>query len=322
MPPKPKTEKELERQRKKIEYVFAIGIDLFSRYAFVKLWRVNKNLKEKELVEITQEPTSAVESQAFQEDVADDGKATTLGATQILEAVKEWYKQIEGMGFDNVRYFISDDGGEYKGQKLVEFLREKKTIPTTTIPNDRIKNPLAERFIGTFKRLVGQYMALKGTNDITQEDVDKIVSFYNNRIHSSTGYSPAEVLGDIDMKEGEIDVKSDRAVAPMLFDMYRRQKSESYLDMPKTLLDGSYVRVYNKWKTSDKNIGEKKSNIPNWSYSIYKVKAFNKSDNAYELELVGERDERDKKFELPSSRGMRREFLMPIDYEAWKNYSS
>lgn len=328
MPPKQKTEKELLRQKNKIEYVFVVGIDLFSRYAFVKLWRVCRNkdkckrgdLPEIKLDVIKERPDTEVEANAYDIDKADDGKVTQVGANEILDAVKQWYREINKMGFDNIRYFISDDGAEYKG-KLDEYLKSKQTIHGTTVPNDKIKNPIAERFIGTLKRLVGQYLAIKGSNDLTQDDMDKIVSFYNDRVHSSTGYAPDEVLKDITMKENDINIESNTAVAPMLFDMYRRQKQEMYLDLISPLPIGSYVRYYTKWKTADKLLSQKKSNIQNWSSTIYKIDELNKKDNHYIISPVGEISPKDKQFEKPQSRGLRREYLLPIDYNAYKKYN-
>lgn len=322
------SDKEIARKRDKIEYAFIVGVDLFSRYAFVKLWRITRDgvktekgeLPESKLEVVKEKPEEIAEAEAYEADVEDDGKATKLGQEQILEALKEWYRKIEGMGFDNVSYFITDDGGEYKGD-VDAFIRSKNSIHGITVPNDRVKNPVAERFIGTFKRLFGQLTAMKGSNDVTQEEVQQIVDFYNRRVHSSTGYAPEDVLKGISMKDDIISIDRDDSVAPVLFDFYRHQKGAMYYDLKEELPSGSVVRIYSKHRTPDKNIGDKKSNIANWSFSLFKVKGINKADNHYLLELIGEKDPRDKKVEMPSDRGLRREFLLPIDYEDFKNYN-
>lgn len=308
-----------EKQREKTEYMFVVGIDLFSRYAFVKLWKIsNKTTKntldEKDLTTITERPDTEVEAEAYDEDIQDDGKATSLGASQVLDAFKIWFKQIAGMGYE-VRSLTTDNGNEYDNIKVNKFLAEHHTIHNFSVANDRLHNPVAERFIQTFKRLFGQYTSLTGSYDITQEDVDKIVSFYNNRIHSSIGYSPDEVL--------KYNVEDENSPAGLLFDMFRRQKSEMYLNQnfSGSIPDGSVVRYYSKWKLADKNISEKKSNIPNWSHTLYKVVRFNKSDNHYVIEPLGEIDKRDKKFEKPSSRGLRKEYLLVINYPDFEKYS-
>lgn len=320
MPPKQMTEKEVARQKGKIEYVFLVGVDLFSRYAFVKLWRVGKDIKKKDLMIVSEPPTETSELEGYNADKADDGVVDKVGAEKITETVKEWYKKINQMGFNQVRYFITDDGPEFRG-KLEDFLKTQKSIHGITVPNDRVKNPVAERFIGTFKRLFGQYTALKGSNEITQEDVDKIVDFYNRRVHNSTNYSPDDVLNGISMKDGEIHIENTENPAPMLFNLYRSQKGESYYDMPKELLSDSIVRIYTKWSTDDKNVGDKKSNINNWSYTLYKIVRLNKADNHYVIEPISSIDPRDKKVKQPSERGLRRELLLPINIQDFKKYN-
>jgi hypothetical protein len=321
---KSKTDKELAREKGKIEYAFIVGVDLFSRYAFVKLWKIGRGkgeLPESKLDVITERPEQIAEAEAYEADKADDGMANKLGQDQILEAIKEWYKKIESMGFDNVSYFITDDGSEYKG-RVDDFIKSQKSIHGLTVPNDRVKNPVAERFIGTFKRLFGQLTAMKGSNDITQDDVKAIVDFYNKRIHSSTGYAPDTVLDGISMKDGKVSIDDQESVAPVLFDFYRHQKGEMYYDLKEELPTGSVVRIYSKWKTPDKNIGDKKMNIANWSFTLYKVKQLNKADNFYLLDRIGQIDPRDKRVEQPSDRGLRREFLLPIDYDSFRKFQT
>jgi hypothetical protein len=317
---KSKTQKEIEREKGKIEYAFIVGVDLFSRYAFVRLWRIGRDLPESKLEVVKEIPEQIAEAEAVQADLDDDGVANKLGQDQILEALKKWYKEIEDMGFDHITYLITDDGSEYKG-KVDDFIKSKESIHGITVPNDRVKNPVAERFIGTFKRLFGQLTSLKGSNDITQQEVNDIVNFYNKRIHSSTGYAPADVLKGISMKDGDISIDGDDSVAPVLFDFYRHQKGAMYYDLKEELPSGSVVRIYSKWKTPDKNIGDKKSNIANWSFTLYKIKRLNKADNFYELDRIGDVDSRDKKIEQPSDRGLRREFILPIDYDSFQKYN-
>lgn len=314
MPPK---QKELERQKQKIEFAFVVGIDLFSRYGFVKWFRICKEgeacskntLPESQMIEITEEPDEEVDAEGYKADLEDDGKATGLGAKQIIEGLKEWFKEITDMGYELPTFFISDEGKEYKNKEMEKFLRENGVSQGFTVPNDKIKNPIAERFIGTFKRLVGQYMAMKGSTDITPKEVQELVDFYNRRIHSSTGYAPGDVL------------EGDKNEDSTLFNYYRALKSDMYLDLKEEIKPDTVVRIYNKWKTADKNIGDKKSNIPNWSATLYRVIGLNKSDNFYRIERIGEKDKRDRKFLDPPKQGLRKNFLQPVDYEALKKYS-
>jgi hypothetical protein len=314
MPPK---QKEIERKKNRIEYAFVVGIDLFSRYGFVKWFRICKEgdtcgkdaLPESQMIEITEEPDEEVDAEGYRADIEDDGKATGLGAKQIIEGLEEWFKKIEDMGYELPTFFISDEGKEYKNKTLEKYLEEKEVNQGFTVPNDKIKNPIAERFIGTIKRLVGQYMTIKGSSNITPREVQDLVDFYNRRIHSSTGYSPDEIL------------KGNENQDSTLFNYYRVLKSDMYLSQKEEIKPNTVVRIYNKWKTADKNIGDKKSNIPNWSATLYKVIGLNKSNNFYKLERMGEKDPRDRKFLDPPKQGLRRNFLQQVDYEALKKYS-
>lgn len=324
MPPK---QKEKERKAKSVEFAFVLGVDLFSRYGFVKFYRVCRKgtkcekgtLPESKMMEITEEPDDEVGAKGYQEDLEDDGKATGLGGPQVIEGLKEWFKKIEDMGYDLPTYFISDRGTEYDNNLVEKFLKDLEIIQGFTVPNDKLKNPIVERFMGTFKRLLGQYMLLKEMETdlpedeviiITPKEAQELVDFYNNRIHSATGYAPNDVLN------GDKDEDST------LFNYYRTLKSDMYLEKDYEKIEpGTVVRIYNKWKTSDKNIGDKKSNIPNWSATLYRVKKYNKLTNTYELEMIGKKDKRDRKFEEAPSEGLRQNFLQPIDYEAFQEYS-
>ena len=91
--------------------------------------------------------------------------------------------------------------------------------------------------------------------------------------------------------------------------------------MIKPLLPNSVVRIYTKWSTDDKNVGDKKSNINNWSWTLYKIVRLNKADNFYVLERIGDVDKRDKKVKQPSDRGLRREHLLPINMDDFQKYN-
>lgn len=326
MPPKSKSDGELQRQKDKKEYIFLVGVELFSRYAFVKWFKKynpladaseNKNtIKTVDLGDVVEEDTPIVEKEAEQQAIQEDGHMTGLKATDVVKTLDGWLKDIEKLGYD-LHYFISDEGGEFKNKEVADFLKKNKIGQVFTVPNDRVANPIAERFIGTFKRLFGQYTAIHGTNDITQDDVDKIVNFYNSRIHSSTDYTPDEVLLG-DKTSGED--KAFTTNANTLFNFYRHQKGLMYHNPTEVLPNGTVVRIYSKWSLTDKNVGDKKSNIPNWSFTLFKIKGLNKADNHYILEVIGQKSPKDKKLVMPSSRGLRRELVRPIDYDAFLKY--
>lgn len=144
---------------------------------------------------------------------------------------------------------------------MEKFLEKEKVYHVLSVANDRVANPIAESFVRTFKRIFGQYIAMKNTLEVNQKDVDKMVDFYNDRIHSSTGYTPKEILFDDEKKENQ----------DMLTDLYRAQKNTMYFHLKDDIPVDSYVRIFKKYKIDNKGAAEYRSNEPNWSYTIFKV---------------------------------------------------
>jgi hypothetical protein len=371
-----------ERQKTAQFYYFVVGVELFSRYAFVALIDRNNQLVEEKPSpeEISEMPK--VDGQAVQEQINLFNKAYRPTGKEVVDIFKKWFEMIAKDGYILCNV-VSDNGNEFINQDVSEFLssgadgifneviekynKETKQdddikenfdsvevpIPlpiqqVQTVPNDEVANPIAERFIQTFKRLWGQYTAKVKKANYNQEDVDKIVDFYNNRVHSSTGYSPNEIL----KKDMNKDLSMDE-IQDTLFNLYTLQKTQMYLnphfessssESPKIPID-SYVRIYTKWNTPDANIGEKKSNINNWSYTLFKVKKFDTYERSYELDMVGKDgkiielkkfknktgykeyanqiknnlNKNDSKLVVPYS--LRSNFLKVIDYDAFKEYN-
>jgi len=309
----------MPKRKPDIEYRFLIGVELFSRYAFIKWYRVGKDIKEEQLMVLGDkvvETDPVVEQEAQEQEIDQNDEIKGLKSKQVIEACKDWFKDIK----DDLKYdlqnFVSDEGPEFRAADFAEFLQkggngifDHEIGQGFAVPNDRVKNPIAERMIGTFKRLFGQYCAINKTDDIGPKQAQKIIDFYNNRIHSSTGYTPEEVL------------RNQNYENHTLFEIYRYQKGAMYDDLQVPLEKG-YCRISTKWKTPDKNFGDVKSNINNWSYTIYKIEEFNRADNHYIVKPVdGKIDPRDKKLVQPGKKGLRRELIRPLDYEAFKRYN-
>ena len=328
MPPKKSlTNKQIERLKQRREFIFLVGVELFSRYAFVDFYQTFNPYRPEDggikldEVEVSDDLTE-VTKDGMMEDAEDDGDITGMSANDVIKSLTKWFKEIKDMDYE-LHNFITDEGSEFKNVAVKRFLDKggdgifKYPINQGfTVPNDRTANPVAERFIGTFKRLFGQFYAVKGVDpmDVSinqmKKDVDKMLEFYNSRVHSSTGYTPKEIL-------------KDNETSDTLFEIYRHQKSEVYLtDTYKPLNTGDHVRVFYKWKTPDANIGNKKSNVQNFSYTIFRITGLNKKDNHYFLSPLGDRkDPRDKFFEMPSKRGVRKDLVLRIDYDAFKRMS-
>jgi hypothetical protein len=375
-------EKETNTERKKTAqfYYFVVGVELFSRYGFVSL--VDRNELESEKPspkEIDDMPK--VDAEAVQEQVNLFNKAFRPKGSEVVDIYKKWFKKIADMGYILCNV-VSDNGSEFFNKEVNPFLKngaggifnaniEKFNTETKedkdlqenydsidvslpysvnqiqTVPNDDVANPIAERFIQTFKRLWGQYTAQNPKTNYSQADVDDIVKFYNHRVHSSTGYSPYDIL------EGSKDLSKDE-IQDTLFNLYFLQKTQMYLDPhfetsssenPKIPI-GGHVRIYTKWNLADKNYGEKKTNVNNWSYTIFVIKKFDTKEKAYELNMVGKDgntielkrftddrtgykeylkklqeniNKKDAKLVIPYA--LRSNFLKVIDYNAFKEYN-
>lgn len=315
---------------------FLVGIEAFSRYAFVSLYR-DTDIEEKkpDLEDLPKADAEAVEESMV------NGKAKTAKAEAVKRIFQdEWFPWIKDKGYDLLN-ICTDVGGEFKGsvQSLYnENIFHHPIRHVITVPNDDIANPIAERFIQTFKRLFGQYTlgwSYPQLVKFNQDNVNEIVNFYNERIHSSTHYAPKEVLDD-GVRDEQYEGDDQK---PSLFDFYLHQKAYDLdtnlinADNKNKLQVGQLVRLYAKWKTTDANIGDKKSNNPNWSFTLFRIAKFDKKQNQYELDIVDKdlkkidwsrqnMDDRDKNIYLPFTRKplFRIENLLVVDEDAYKKY--
>jgi transposase InsO family protein len=85
----------------------------------------------------------------------------------------------------------SDNGGEFTGKPVKQFLQECG-VKFFTTNNDDIKCAMVERFNRTLKERLWTYMTQKNNYryiDILQD----VVRAYNNSVHSETGFAPEDV---------------------------------------------------------------------------------------------------------------------------------
>lgn len=368
MPPK---KSENIRDETKQFYYFVVGVELFSRYAFVELIDRNK-LKGEKVNEDQIESLPSENQDAVEEQINLFKKKFQPNAEEVKDIYKKWFKEIADMGYILCNV-VSDNGTEFVNQTVNDFLKNgadgifdklidefndktkeyrdsdedliKKPYQIgqgTTIPNDRVANPIAERFIQTFKRLWGQHTTMNPKQNYNQSDVDEIVKFYNDRVHSSTGYSPDEVLKGVDKE----------FVEDTLFDLYLNQKGHMYFEPYYEPIEvGKYVRIYTKWNVPDKNIGDKKSNVNNYSWTVFKIKDISTGDKSYTLQMVSakdgslidlkkftqgqfntpqykdyirmldeNKDKRDSKLPIPFQ--LRQDQIRQIDFDAFQKYNT
>lgn len=327
------TKAQIARQKSARKYCVLVGVELFSRYAYARIFRVfnpfsDDRVQEGTIVlpelETKIEELPSVDKEAAKENLKEDGVLDGLGGKDIVETLKIWFEDMKRHGFD-LSNVVTDRGSEFDNADVRKFLENTGVFShpvqhVFSVANDRVANPIAERFIGTFKRLFGQFITSQGILDVSQQDVDQIIDFYNDRIHSSTGYTPKEVLFD-ENKKGNQDVLSD---------LYRSQKNSMYLTLKPDIPVNTYVRVFTKWDVGQKESSEYRSNEPSWSYTLFKVSGKNKKDNMYLLKHTDDSplsynklDKRDKKLNLAfKENGLRVYSLKVIDYDAFQKYNS
>jgi len=85
----------------------------------------------------------------------------------------------------------SDNGGEFTGKPVKQFLQECQ-VKFFTTNNDDIKCAMVERFNRTLKERLWIYMTQE--NKYRYIDIlSDVVKSYNNSVHSEIGFAPAEV---------------------------------------------------------------------------------------------------------------------------------
>jgi transposase InsO family protein len=85
----------------------------------------------------------------------------------------------------------SDNGGEFTGKPVKQFLQECR-VKFFTTNNDDVKCAMVERFNRTLKERLWVYMTQK--NKYRYIDIlPDVVKAYNNSIHSEIGFAPADV---------------------------------------------------------------------------------------------------------------------------------
>jgi hypothetical protein len=322
------SKQQLARLKSAKKYVILVGVELFSRYGFVRLFEVFNPFSDEQQTEtlLTEELSTdidklpSVDKASALENVEEDGLLDGLGGKGVVRVLQEWFAWIKKKGF-HVSNLVSDNGSEFTNLDVEKFLDNEKVHHVFSVANDRVANPIAESFIRTFKRIFGQYIAMKNTIEINQKDVDEMVEFYNDRIHSSTGYSPMEVLFD-DGKKNNQD---------MLTDLYRAQKNTMYFHLKDDIPVDTYIRIFKKYKIENKALAEYRSNEPNWSYTIFKIAKKNLADNMYRLKTIHDKlniekqdlDTRERnKLDLSFTKsGLRSYFLKVLDYPDFQKYN-
>lgn len=140
----------------------------------------------------------------------------------------------------------TDKGREYNNKAFINFLK-KNNITYNTTSNDDTKACISERLVRTIKGRLFKYLYYKGSLNYTRI-LDKIISAYNNTIHSSTKFKPVDI---------------DESKVLEVYNNLKRSQKQKY--KPPKFKIGNYVRISKYKKTFEK------SYLTNYSDEIFKI---------------------------------------------------
>jgi hypothetical protein len=196
-------------------------------------------------------------------------RGQSISSKKTTDVLYKFVKSAIKLGFypNTIR---CDEGTEFKG----DFRKECKELDIQIKyqdPNDKLKTSPIEAFNRTIRLSIEKSKSMMDSNNPITTQVEKalgnIVMAYNNLIHSSTNYSPMDVLTNKEVQD-EVAVKNNL-------------KKQDALDLQTKIPLGSYVRIALK---NSKAPFQKLT--PNWSSEIYKVKEYDTTRNRYILDGV------------------------------------
>lgn len=151
-----------------------------------------------------------------------------------------------------VKVVQTDNGPEFQGD-LATWLQARGIKHITSLPYKSTSQGAVEKVNQTLKQYLAKYMTEYNTRD-WYPILDKIVSNYNNTVHSVTGKRPAEVLG------GEA------------FHVARARGTTPAPDNLPPLAKSDHVRVALRTTSEVAREGDfRKGYLPNWSQEVYVV---------------------------------------------------
>lgn len=151
---------------KEYDLVIVVGLDLYSRYAFSRVFHGNQ--------------------------------AQGIKSSQALKAMLGFLDEIKDLGYTLKKYgsVCVDDGGEFKGN-FKEHLKQKGIEQVVSRSGDFRKNRNIERFNKTLRSMLEKYANVYDKK-IDQNVITKLIDGYNNAVHSSLdGLTPVEALKDM-----------------------------------------------------------------------------------------------------------------------------
>jgi hypothetical protein len=135
----------------------------------------------------------------------------------------------------------SDQDSAYLSNEIRTYLKDNNIGYTTTNDEDHNTLGIINRFIRTIRDLAGE-------KALTEKRMQKLITSYNNSVHSSTGKTPNE------MNESDEQEYIDKKI----------QETDAIMKRRKKYSDGTKVRI----KNAPKGLDKKRSNVTPEAYTI------------------------------------------------------
>ena len=179
--------------------------------------------------------------------------------------------------FDKPRTLQTDNGKEFANRQLAQVCREHGVRHITSQPYNPRSNGAVERFNKTFKHLMAKFMVHYNKKHYVSALPD-LVANYNNTVHSTTKYTPADA-SEAENKPEIVSEIYDRIVD-------RAEKSVDKTNILNAQLGslhiGDYVRLANITnKEVRKNKAFRKGYDKQWSHEIYRIGAIDYPHKSY-----------------------------------------
>lgn len=244
---------------KKYKLVVVVGLDLYSRYGFAKAY--SSNLEQ------------------------------GITSKKALEALLGFLKEVKALGYTLKPWGAvwTDDGPEFKSV-FKSYLKGEGVEQVVSKVGDVRKNRNIERFNKTLRLLIEKWALLYGKR-VDNKALAKLVSAYNNSVHSSLdGLTPRQAL---------TDMKLNRKLFDYYVDLKAGNRDKKEADV---LPVGTWVRWYVRYEQKDfRKTGK------NWSRTLYQVKSYDPATKTYELDGL-------KKW-------LKRDYLQVVDKEKFDRYN-
>lgn len=156
--------------------------------------------------------------------------------SEVLDAFNMFYKEIDG----KIEFLEIDKGTEFSD--VIKFCKSNN-ITVIVYNNDKNSMSIVERF----NRTLRGYIDKKMKNGVWINKLNIIVNAYNNKIHSSTGYSPNDLYKNPKLQDDYRDEQFSKAIIP------RMELNKFHI--------GDKIRVYKKKTLFGKGLGEYSKSI-------------------------------------------------------------